>query len=635
MPPLPLPPAARFLAGDFTTRETWQTSLLRLLAPLESLRSPGAAFYALGPGQAFYGDAARVESFARPLWGLAALAAGGAVPMQGIDWEAMRAGLANGCDPRHPEFWGKPAPFGDQRYVEMAAIGFALAIAPGHFWIPLPPDARRKVALWLGAINAATLPDNNWLWFRILVNLALRSVGEAWDAPRMTADLDRLESFYLGDGWHADGLHENGAGGRRGDYYVGMALQFYPLLYIRLAPPGDEARVARFRERATAFARQFVHWFSDDGAAIPFGRSLTYRFAQGAFWAGLAFAGIEALPWGEIRGVLARQMRWWARQPILDAGGLLSIGYAQPNLLVAENYNSPASPYWALKAFLVLALPADHPFWTAPESPPPPRPAILPQRHAGKILTSGPSPADVVALNLGDRREAEVWVRNGDAKYQKFAYGTGAGFAVSAGDAHYEWGGFDSTLAFSLDGAAFRARRVNQDQRFDAGFLWSRWKPLPGITVETWLLPLHGGHLRLHHVAASVPCVSREAGFAVNRLCAAGAPVAEGGELRLDWPDGFTGIRDLLGGASALCVELEPHTHLLHPLAAMPVLHRAQPAGAGWLATFVLHSTDAPAGRRAWETACDGLQARLAEADELVVTRGGDTLFRACPGPGG
>jgi hypothetical protein len=34
-----------------------------------------------------------------------------------------------------------------------------------------------------------------------------------------------------------------------------------------------------------------------------------------------------------------------------------------------EDYNSPQSPYWALKAFLPLILPSSHPFWQAKEEP--------------------------------------------------------------------------------------------------------------------------------------------------------------------------------------------------------------------------------------------------------------------------
>src|SRR5690606_4360265 len=127
----------------------------------------------------------------------------------------------------------------------------------------------------------------------------------------------------------------------------------------------DDERVKRYRERAELFARDIRHWFDEDGGVLAFGRSLTYRFACGGIWGALAFADLEALPWGEIKGHFMRHLRWWAKLPIADRDGVLSIGYGYPNLLMSENYNSAGSPYWALKAFLPLALPQDHPFWQA------------------------------------------------------------------------------------------------------------------------------------------------------------------------------------------------------------------------------------------------------------------------------
>ena len=343
-----------------STRADWQAVFRQLQAPIDTRLLPDATGYNLGPLQAFYGEPSRaLETFSRPLWGLAAYAAGGGV---WDGWADMRRGLANGCDPAHLGYWGVPEG-SDQRFVEMAAIAFAICMAPDDFWAPLSADAKANAAAWLGAINRpeSSLPDNNWRWFRVMVNLALRSVGAEWNRPLMEADLERLDTFYLADGWYADGPHHQGTGGRRGDYYVGMALQFYALLYIRLAPDLDPARTETYRQRAREFAAQFIHWFAEDGAAIPFGRSLTYRFAQGAFWAGLAFADETALPWGQLRGLWARHMRWWLQQPIFADGGLLSIGYIYPNQLMAENYNAPGSPYWAFKALAVLALPETHP----------------------------------------------------------------------------------------------------------------------------------------------------------------------------------------------------------------------------------------------------------------------------------
>src|SRR5699024_9406771 len=111
-----------------------------------------------------------------------------------------------------------------------------------------------------------------------------------------------------------------------------------------------------------------------------------YRFAQGCFWSALAFSGTEALPWGVIKGILNRHMRWWFSQPIFDAEGKLTLGYRYPNLHMCEGYNSSQSPYWALKSFAVLALPEEHPFWQAEELPLPRLEAVKVLPHAGMII---------------------------------------------------------------------------------------------------------------------------------------------------------------------------------------------------------------------------------------------------------
>ena len=57
-----------------------------------------------------------------------------------------------------------------------------------------------------------------------------------------------------------------------------------------------------------------------------------------------------------MKGIVNRHMRSWWEKPVFDKEGLLTIGYAYPNLNMAEGYNGPGSPYWALKSFIVLAV---------------------------------------------------------------------------------------------------------------------------------------------------------------------------------------------------------------------------------------------------------------------------------------
>lgn len=570
------------------TRTDLQAALRALCAPLESYVSPGGARVALGfTGASFPTRGADLEGFARPLWGLAPLAAGGGAF---AGWDRFRRGLESGTDPHHPEYWGE-AGDNDQRLVEMAPIGFALALAPEELWDPLPPRAQENLARWLRRTNAVAMPDTNWLFFRVLANLGLERVGAGYDPAATRAALDRLEAFDLGGGWYSDGPTA------QRDYYVAFAMHLLGLVWAALAGDGDPARAARFKERAAAFAPDFARWFAADGAALPFGRSLTYRFAQGAFWGALAFAGVEALPWGEVKGLALRHLRWWARRPIAGPDGVLSIGYAYPNLNMADPYNSPGSPYWGLKAFLPLALPDDHPFWAAEETLLPPAPGVSAQPQPGMLLWR--DAADhVVALSGGQHAPR---MRHGAAKYAKFAYATAFGFSVPSGGHGLRQGAHDSMLALSDDGVHFRVREENVDAALEDGVLRARWRPWPDVEVETWLVPAPPWHVRVHRVRTGRALSSAEGGFALDRTgedrpghlaVEGGAGLALAASLA-----GWSGLRDPRGGRTGQVLRVDPNTNLLHPRTVLPTLLGEHGPGEHWLVCAVLGL----AGTGAWE----------------------------------
>ncbi len=140
-----------------------------------------------------------------------------------LDEEILR-GLRNGINPENEEYWGTYED-GSQAFVEMAVLGFALLMVPERFWDPLSGEERRMFSAWLNQINEHEISDNNWLFFRILVNCGLRKNGGCWSEERLAADLARIEDFYLGDGWYSDGKTA------QRDYYISFAMHFYSLIY--------------------------------------------------------------------------------------------------------------------------------------------------------------------------------------------------------------------------------------------------------------------------------------------------------------------------------------------------------------------------------------------------------------------
>lgn len=582
---------ARLAANPLRTRADLQDLARDLVAPLLPHASPGATRFELAANRASYGDpASLLEGYSRPLWGLAPLAAGGG---RFDHWDLWRRGLINGTDPDHPEYWGLAGDY-DQRSVEQAAFGFALLLSPAEFWTPLSPAERVRVVTWLRRIREVKLVNSNWLFFRVLVELGLRAVGEDWSPDIVAADLDVIDSFHRRDGWYADGVAaDHWRDGRLGDYYVPMAFHFYGLIHARHAGDADPARAARFAERARAFAPEFQHYFSADGAALPFGRSLTYRFAQGAYWGALAYAGVEALPWPVIKGLYLRHLRWWLRQPIFTETGLLTVGYAYPSAHVAESYNSPGSPYWALKALLPLALPESHPFWRAEEAPLPPRPAVFTSPGAGLVLATDPVTREVSALAPG--QPVLDWPRNAPHKYSKFNYSARFAFTVPTSAAIPAEGGLDGELSLSDDRRHYRRRDFARDPAVREGCASSRWSPWPDVEIRTWLIATGGdAHLRLHHVRTDRRLWSLEAAPAV--------PYREKARLRqqsrlpgfpaVRAPRGATAVRELHGNRSGRCVEIGAGGHLLESLSALPALAAEHAPGEFWLACWVGGAAD-------------------------------------------
>ena len=553
------PVTANPLHGNpLKTRADVERGLRDLFNPVLPFFSEGGARVRLdGAGAHFDRAAADLEGFARPLWGLTPLAAGGG----SFDhWELYRRGLANGTDPEHPEYWGTVNST-DQRMVELAAIGFTMRLLPHLVWEPLEQKAKDNLAAYLKHARSFTYADNNWKFFRVLVDLGLEECGVEFDRSLTKAYLEELDGFYLGDGWYRDGNI------RRIDHYIPFAMHFYGLIYAKLAR-GDEARVARYKERAVLFARDIRSWFDEDGGVLAFGRSLTYRFACGGFWGALAFADVEALPWGEIKGHFMRHLRWWAGQPIANRDGILSIGYGYPNLLMSENYNSAGSPYWALKAFLPLALAADHPFWTAEEAPAVELGAPLPLKHPGMVMQQ--TPGNVVALSSGQQN---YQMRFGAEKYSKFVYASRYGFSVESDERAFEGAAFDGMIGFSDDGRHYRVRESNETAEIAGTTLFARWKPWSDVTVETWLLPSTPWHIRVHRITTPRPLKSSEGGFAIARADHNADLTEEaGGRALARSTTDVSVIRDLGGTRTGKVLRAFPNTNLIVAKTLVPQL---------------------------------------------------------------
>jgi hypothetical protein len=543
------------------TKEDLQLALSQLCAPLEPFFSKGRAALHVGNTSATYADAtADMEGFSRLLWGLVPLLCGGG---ESILWPRMLTGIKNGTNPTHPEYWGEIADY-DQCIVEMAAYGFALTLIPEKVWEPLSKVEKGRLAAWLCQINQRKAYDCNWLLFRVLVNLGFRRVGVPYDKEKVEESLSRIEAFYLGDGWYSDGLVAHR------DYYVSFAIHYYCLLYAKIMEKDDPKRSELYKSRAAEFAKSFMLWFSPDGSALPYGRSMTYRFAQCAFWGAFAFAGVNTIEPGVVKGLILRHLRWWFRQPIFDAQGVLTIGYGYPNLVMAESYNSPGSPYWALKAFLPLALPDDDSFWANEEKPLPELPEKALQQAPHLVVCRKGN--HIAAFNAGNAHTNDH--THTAAKYEKFVYSNLFGFSVSRGEYGLSQGAFDSTLALSEGDGLYRMKRCCTLLRLTENEICVEWNPWPDVVIKTSILPGLPWHVRIHHIKTGRRLEVADGGFALGLvgLKAKEEPVENGlAAITELW---VSGAVPLYGGGSAALIYANPDTNLLQPRTVIPTVQQ-------------------------------------------------------------
>lgn len=538
------------------TRDDLKKAVLDICEPLKNHFSPKKAYLNLGATSAAYPDeTAAIESFSRPLWALAPLFTDGT----GDEWaEIYRKGFIAGTDPESDEYWGE-AGHHDQMLVEMAAMGLALILAPDKIWDPLSHKEKDNLFNWLDLVNHRKAWECNWVLFAVMVNLGFKRVGMPYNEEVVKKAFETVETFYLGDGWYQDGVNAHV------DYYLPFAIYFYSLIYAKEMEKEDTAFCNEIKSRAKRFAEDFIYWFSPDGSAVPFGRSMTYRFAMCAFWSAYAYAEVDGFSMGVVKGIILRHLRSWFARPIFDKAGLLTIGHGYPSLIMTEGYNAPGSPYWALKSFLVLALGEDHPFWTCEELPLPQLEKVHPLPHAHMIASRD---GDHVVLYNAGHPYTNTHTHCG-AKYEKFAYSSIHGFSTPKAEWGLGQGAFDSALALSERDNSYRVKRLCTAYEVHNEYLYTKWLPWNDVTVESYVIASLPWSVRIHKIKTSRDIDLSDGGFTFNRSLPTEWKREEKSAYGVQ--DGLvTGVCVLTDNGKCDIIGTESNTNLLFSRGAIP-----------------------------------------------------------------
>lgn len=277
----------------------------------------------------------------------------------------------NAVDPQSPDYllWRSQG----QTLVDAAYVAESFIRAYDALWKPLPDITKKRYIEEFTQLRRIDPPYTNWVLFSSTIESFLAKVGAPYDQYRVNSAIRKVEEWYVGDGWYADGPDF------AFDYYSSYV--FHPMYLETLQNMIDAKAKTRidypkYYQRALKRAQKFSivleRFISPEGTYPVIGRSTPYRLA--AMQPLALMAWYKTLPAdlsnGQVRAALTKVMhRMFDYQNNYNKGGYLTIGFcgSQPN--TADWYTNNGSLYMTSLAFMPLGLPATDPFWTDAPQP--------------------------------------------------------------------------------------------------------------------------------------------------------------------------------------------------------------------------------------------------------------------------
>ena len=281
------------------------------------------------------------------------------------------ASYRNAVDPTSPDYlcWGVSG----QNLVDAAYIAESFLRADDTLWQPLDTLTKQRYFKEFQKLRRIDPPYTNWLLFSSVIESFLAKAGGGYDEFRVNMACRKVEEWYVGDGWYADGPVF------AFDYYssyVFHAMYLETLQAMIDAKMSTRIDYSKYHERALKRAQKYAiileRFISPEGTFPVIGRSTPYRLAAMQPLALLAW--YQKLPKeltnGQVRAALTQVMhRMFDHQQNYNQKGFLTIGFCGSQPETADWYTNNGSLYMTSLAFMPLGLPANHPFWTDAPQP--------------------------------------------------------------------------------------------------------------------------------------------------------------------------------------------------------------------------------------------------------------------------
>ncbi|MBQ7440488.1 MAG: DUF2264 domain-containing protein, partial [Prevotella sp.] len=231
----------------------------------------------------------------------------------------------NAVDPESPDYlcWGVTG----QNLVDAAYIAESFLRAYDALWMPLDEVTKQRYIKEFQGLRKIDPPYTNWYLFSSVIEsfLAKAASMKACDEFRINTTCRKVEEWYVGDGWYADGPVF------AFDYYssyVFHAMYLETLQAMIDAKANTRIDYQKYYDRALQRAQKHAiileRFISPEGTFPVFGRSIPYRMA--AMQPLALMAWYEKLPKdltnGQVRAALTKVMhRMFDEQQNFNEGG--------------------------------------------------------------------------------------------------------------------------------------------------------------------------------------------------------------------------------------------------------------------------------------------------------------------------
>ncbi len=276
-------------------------------------------------------------------------------------------GLTNSVNPESADYISYRDE--NQPIVDAAYVALAFLRAPKALWEPLDVKTKKRFIEEFKSLRNRTGAYNNWLLFAGLNEGFLMSIGEQYDPARIQFAVNKMNEWYVGDGWYSDGEKFSM------DYYNSYVIHSMLVDLSKVLLDKKQLSKAAYdlaEKRMIRYSEYLEHVISPEGTYPAYGRSITYRTA--AFQALAQTALMEKLPThikpAQVRCALTKVMyNMYDGNQNFDDKGWLLLGFNGHQPAVADSYTSTGSLYMATLGFLTLGLPANNKFWTDEPAP--------------------------------------------------------------------------------------------------------------------------------------------------------------------------------------------------------------------------------------------------------------------------